>query len=169
MIGHKQYLIKNTTVKPVRLDPVTKKDTRSVVEKFGHAVQWRDSHDKVVTLGVSHPGEITTDIGPGLLGLMRDGYVSITQINDIGEVLALHAKSGKRTQRRGVKKDAPVESLDRSAKAVEMGTDDYKQPSGNEYEGAVNPSGDPNFLVRAPSRSSVRKTRAKIRSEEAAT
>lgn len=137
-----KYKVTNTTVKPVRRD-IHGADTRPAVERVGHPVKFKDGDADNAPDRILQSGQhcIVSHVNSGLLGLQRGGFVRIEKIDDISTALREHAYDGKAVQTRTKPK--------RKATAVEMGKDTYSQRSGSEHEGAVNPDGDPNFLVKA--------------------
>jgi hypothetical protein len=134
-----KYRITNTTVKPPRVGP-SGKDTRTTIERVGHFVQWRDEQDRMISFPVGSP-KFVNKVDGGLMGLARGGYIKIEKIGDVTEVLEEHAYPVR-------PKAAPAKTAKR-ASAVQMGLDTHESKGGAEYEGAVNPDGDPNFLVTA--------------------
>ncbi|NDC22588.1 MAG: hypothetical protein EBZ49_00435 [Proteobacteria bacterium] len=133
-----KYRIINTTVKPVRLD-ANGKDTRKTIERVGHGVQWRDEQDRVINLQANKQYFVNR-IDGGLLGLARAGLIKIEKVDDVTDVLSEHVYQPK---------TVVAQATAKKATAVQMGLDDHAEASGKEYEGAVNPDGDPNFLVTA--------------------
>lgn len=134
-----KFKVTNSTVKTPRIDPVTKADVRTALERKGHAVQFRDENDRPIMLQAGQ-STIISKIDSGILGLQRGGFVKIEKIDDIATALKEHSYQPSNHQ-----KNAEA----RKAKASQMGTDSYTQRGGAEHEGAVNPDGDPNFLVKA--------------------
>lgn len=143
-----KYKVTNTTVKPARL--VDGKDLRPAVERKGHAVSFRDEKNTPIMLQAGQ-STIVSNLDSGLLGLQRGGFVKIEKIEDITTALQEHAYKPTNHQH-----NANV----RKAKTAQMGVENYKQNGGSEHEGAVNPDGDPNFLVKASPKGS-RKPRQK--------
>ena len=142
-----RFKITNITVRPPRLDS-TGKDLRTAVERVGHPVQFRDDMDRPVIL---QPGRhyISNKIDGGLLGLQKGGFIKIEKIDDITQALQQHAfQEGRK---------AKPQAQGRKATAVQMGLDTHTQKSGAEYEGAVNPDGDPNFLAQSTKTKSKKK------------
>lgn len=144
----RRFRVTNTTVKKPKYNKEGK-DVRTVTEKVGHAVQWRDEKDALIQLYPSR-SKIVDKILPSIQSLADGMYVKIELIDSIGKVLAEHtqreseARSKARTEAKKKRKKS------KKAKAVEMGKDGHGQGSGTEHEGATNPDGDPNFLVKAP-------------------
>lgn len=155
----KRYKIVNTTIKAPRPHPKTGVDQRSQVEKVGHNVSFRlDNNDRVEV--ERHRPRIVAHVNEGMLRLRKGGYIRIDPIDDVTEILQKHTLGNKKADLfepdEGVKS-----SLDdiaevshpaaerRVAKAVQMGEDSHEQKSGKEVEGAINPDGDPNFVVKA--------------------
>ena len=181
MAKSKKYLIENTTVKPPRVDPKTGRDARSQTEVNGHVVSFRDNNDKPHLLHPSRPPAIVSELNEGIISLARGGFVRIKEIDDVVQALKAHtlhnepvaarpvtakkAQSELPAQTEAPQSDedaAPQEGEEESSRrvrAVEMGQDDYAQRNGAEMDGAVNPDGDPNFLVRAPRGGQGRKRR----------
>ena len=126
-----KYMITNTTVKPVRRD-ASGKDVRTALERVGHPVQFRDENDRTVAL-LAGQRHLITKMDGGILGLQRGGFVKIEPVKDIAEALAQHAYTGPTRSR-----------VERKSSAVPMGT-----AASQDDEGAVNPDGEPNFVVTA--------------------
>ena len=164
----KKYKIINTTVKPPRPDK-NGKDARSNTERVGYAVSFRDKASNPIVITKDNP-RIVDDLNEGLLRLARSGDIRIEEIDDVVTALKKHVYTGKAVSeadklgskaKRQVSTSqslfAPDENVEdgsgvhvshaRKAKAIEMGKDGHAQESGTEHEGAVNPDGDPNFLV----------------------
>lgn len=151
-MSDKRFKVTNTTIKVPRPDPKTKRDTRTAIEKVGHAIQFRDENDRVIILP---PGRsrFVMKVDGGLLGLRRGDYCSIEEVGSISEVLKNQELDGKGAKKVARKKAAKKAS-GRKAKAVEMGQDTHgqiakKAEQNSEYPGAVNPDGEPNFRVIA--------------------
>lgn len=144
-----KFKVTNATVKIPRLDPVTKSDQRNALEKRGHAVQFRDESDRPIMLQAGQ-STIVSRIDAGLLGLQRGGFIRIEKIDDIAAALKEHSYQPSNHQ-----KNAEF----RKAKTSQMGQESYSQRSGSEYEGAINPDGEPNFLARAARKREPRKKR----------
>lgn len=146
------YRITNTTVKKPRLDK-NGKDLRTAQEKVGHYVSFKDDRGTIVRLPPSRSAIVRT-LDTGLLNLREGHYVRIEQIEDIASALRSHkaeeaeAKpaSKKKTSKKKTTKKPGKRA--RKAKATEMGD----TPKPGEYEGAVNPDGEPNFVATAKSK-----------------
>lgn len=155
MTQQKKFKIVNTTVKAVRKDPVTGNDVRSASERVGHPVSFLSDKGEIVMVTQSQP-RIIDALNEGVLHLSRGGYIRIEEIDDVVTVLKNHVDTSSRSTDlfapdQAAQVAAPAaKTEDRSAKAKEMGLDNYAQASGKELDGAVNPDGDPNFLVTAP-------------------
>lgn len=171
-MDQKRYMVHNTTRKAARIDPKTGQDVRSVRDKVGHNISFRNEDDMstVVT-----PGKfaITARINEGLMNLQRSGDCAIKEIKDITEAMAAHALTPEQNSRatRPTAGPAPQTPADvasqrtlfpedsnksehgvsrerQPAKAVAMGEDKHEQRGGREHGEAVNPDGEPNFLVK---------------------
>ena len=153
----KKFKIVNTTVKPVRKDPTSGADLRTTTEKVGHAVSFVDQSGGAVMVTQAHPRIVDT-LSEGILRLNRGGYIRIESIEDVVTVLKNHVDST--TKKTGADIFSPdsvftetnsdvAHTSQRVAKAKEMGLDTHAQTGGKEYDGAVNPDGEPNFLVTA--------------------
>lgn len=148
-----KYLIYNTTRKPPRI--VNGKDQRSMSEKVGHGVTFRDKRGAPCIIVAGGQPRMVDELTPGLIALATgpDSCIKIKKIDDVMEALQDHAlpqpvaTAKPKAFAEGVPPVGPTSS---AGKAVEMGADTHAQRGGSEHEGAVNPSGDPNFLVRAP-------------------
>ena len=150
-----KYEVRNTTVKPVRKD-ASGKDLRSAAERVGHPVQWRDTQDRVQVLAVGRH-KIVSEVDNGLMSLARVGFISIIKLKDISVALKAHTfkSSDARPSARDTKATAAKEAgSPGKAKATEMGRQDHSQISEatGEYEGAVNPDGQPNFVAKRATR-----------------
>jgi len=150
----KRYKIVNTTVKKPRLHPKTGEDLRPTVEKVGHNVAFRSDTNERIEVERHRP-RIVSHVNEGMLRLQRGGFIRIEEIDDVTSVLQKHTLDGKKPDLLAPDENARLDdivahpSAERVARAVKMGEDDYKQKSGKETEGAINPDGDPNFVVRA--------------------
>lgn len=148
-----KYKVTNTTIKDPRINPRTGKDMRSAVERVGHGVSIRLGAQEQVILQ-PHRARLFDNITEGMLRLRDGKLIAIEEIGDVSDVLKNHVAGTKKDV---FAPDAAVTatldnvhpSSDRKAKAVAMGEDGHVQASGKEVDGAVNPDGDPNFLVRA--------------------
>ena len=145
-----KYKITNITVKPKRIDPVTGLDTRTVGERVGHFVQFKDKTGRMILVNQSHP-KIVDEIDGGIIALQRKGLIKIDQIQDVITELKQHTSDTSEKQDREAVA-ATQRALAKKATAIEMGLDNHGEGKvgGNEYEGATNPDGNPNFLVTAP-------------------
>ena len=164
-----QYKLTNTTVKPPKRDPKTGVDLRTTLEKVGHVVSFRGRNNESVMVG-QNKSHILYELTEGIIGLQRGGHVSVERIDDVMTLLAQHTNkpAARATAPQAAVADNPMAKLEESqqseaasgrmASAIEMGLDDHKQKGGNEYEGATNPDGEPNFLVTA-SKKITRKAR----------
>jgi hypothetical protein len=91
----------------------------------------------------------------GMLRLRDGGFINIEEIGDVSDVLKNHVAGTKKdvfapdAAASVTKMDDTHPATDRLARSVAMGEDKHVQASGKEMEGAVNPDGDPNFLVKA--------------------
>jgi hypothetical protein len=142
-----KFKITNTTVKPQKV--VNGQDVRSATERRGHAVSFRDERNNPVMLQAGQ-STIISNVDGGLLGLQRGGFVKIEPLKDITSALEEHAyKPTTHVHNQKVRK----------AKAAQMGLESKDLKGGSEHEGAVNPDGDPNFLVKAPKKSQTRQKR----------
>lgn len=143
----RRFKVVNTTVKPKRICPKTGRDLRETVEKVGHAVQFRDNKDSIVSVPVSRSRIIDEkDVTSQLLNLRRGGFVHIEVIEDIVEELkkySIQKAADKHALRHNGER--PIR-----ARAIEMGKDDHSQKGGSEHEDAVNPDGNPDFVAQAP-------------------
>ena len=165
MVNQKRWKVTNITVRQPRVDPTTKQDLRTAIERVGYNVSWKEEKDPNCTVLGPSQLRIVSRVTDGMIALANDGLLKIEEFGDIGDVLQTHASTGKRVQRRGVKGQAAPMFAEqepsalqaagprgrREARAAEMGQDNYAQKGGVEHEGAMNPSGDPNFVARAPS------------------
>lgn len=154
------YRIINTTVKKPRLDKQGK-DVRTAVERVGHAVSFKGDRGQDIILSATR-SVILKDLDEGLLGLQRGNYVRIEQIKDVAEALKQHAEEGTEARSERTKAAAAKRADGRRAKAVEMGETPDLPDADDEYEGAINPDGKPNFVATAK-----KKTKKKSASKKA--
>lgn len=146
----KKYKVTNTTVKPPN---ASGKDLRDWTAKQGHGVQFRSPQNDVVKV---YPGKprITDYVNEGMSRLQRGGFIRIDPINGVEEVLRLHAhnKDDRTSHPASAEEKAFRDSSHESAterprvSAVEMGQD-TTVARGEDH--AVNPDGNPNFVVTA--------------------
>jgi len=165
-----KYKIINTTIKPPRPNPRTGEDMRPAVEKVGHNVKLRMGPTEEIMVERHRP-RIINSLDEGILRAQRAGFIRIEEIENVNEVLKKHTLSSEdksevlfsADEHAGIA-DLHATTSRRGAKAVEMGKDTYAQNAGTESSEAINPDGDPNFLVRAD-KSVARKTRPVNREE----
>lgn len=149
----KRFKITNTTIKKPKLHPKTNEDMRKMVEKVGHNVAFRTDTGERVEVERHRP-RIVSSVNEGMLRLQRGGFIRIDPIDDVVDVLQQHTLDTKRdilAPDEHVKIEDAVAhpAAGRVARAVQMGEDKYEQKGGTETDGAINPDGDPNFVVRA--------------------
>lgn len=143
-----KFKITNTTVKSPKL--TNGQDLRSATEKRGHAVSFRDERNNPVMLQAGQ-STIVSNVDGGLLGLQRGGFIKIEKLKDITSALEEHAyKPTAHLHNQNVRK----------ARAAQMGIENKSLKGGKEHEGAVNPDGDPNFLVTAKRKTQTRQKRS---------
>jgi hypothetical protein len=168
--NNKRYLIHNATIKTPRVDPKTGLDHRSLLEVNGHAVEFRTKdRDQPHLLMPNQNPVILSELNEGIINLVRGGYLRLEEVDDIVSALKVHSLGNNQTSKGAAAAAAAAQTGGQSAlfneataaagaskyetpkytRAVEMGRDDYGQKSGSELEGAINPDGNPNFLVRA--------------------
>lgn len=156
----KKYKVINTTIKKPIINPKTGADMRPTINRVGHNVSFRlDTGERVEV--ERHRPRIVPHVNEGMLRLQRGGYIRIESIDDVTDILQKHTLDSKKPDL--FKPDDHVKSEGRNetvesevahssaskVKAVQMGEDTYAQRSGAEMEGAINPDGDPNFVVKA--------------------
>lgn len=149
-----QYIVRNTTIKQPKIDPVTKADVRTMVEKVGHTISFKDVDGKVIMVPAGRERFVDVITG-GMRTMERGGMIAISKPTD-GVTTALKAHTAPI-----VVEEAPIEvaSQKKRATAVEMGKDDHgaaKRALESEYDGAKNPDGEPNFRVIAPKKARKR-------------
>ena len=154
-----QYQVRNITRKP---KPVAGPDTRTLIEKRGHYVSYRDARDKVIML---RPDEVKIVSNPGedIFSLVSTGYLSCVPMKDITEALQSHKKAGrKRGPEAEVEHDLAEATargkLAREARASMMG-ETREERGVTELEGAVNPDGPNNFTAVAKRGSTPKRQR----------
>lgn len=141
-----RFKVTNTTVKAPRKDKHGK-DLRSTTERVGHPVQFRDENDRIVTLQAGS-ATIVGKVDGGLLGLQRGGFIQISKVEDIAQELKAHSFQ-ERPSRAQIKQQMRSNSTEKTATVSKTGFEKPASEKGEEYEGAVNPDGAPNFLVTA--------------------
>jgi hypothetical protein len=146
-----KYQVRNITRKP---KPLQGPDTRTVIEKRGHYVSYRNAQDKVIML---RPDEVKIINEPteDILTLVSQGYLSCAPMRDITD--ALHNHKAQPRKKKGdheaevaaeIETAAAMGQRARQARASMMG--ETKNEKGvTELEGAVNPDGANNFTVTA--------------------
>jgi hypothetical protein len=150
-----KYLVYNVTRKPPRLCEKTGRDLRTLSEKVGHGVSFRDSKGTSYIIVAGGQPRMIDELTPGIIALATGTAPSIRvkKIDDVMEALQDHTLASQAAPKpRAFPSGAPelgVAALSKGL-ATEMGKDTHEQRGGSEHEGAINPSGDPNFLVRAP-------------------
>jgi len=174
-----KYKVTNTTVKPPKVDPKTKRDLRTMVEKVGHAVTFVDNTGRKHTL-YQHKPVMVSELNQGILNLKDGGFVKIEKVDDISEILKPHAAKRVMAAERGEKTEMPALSfespyadpesveetpnlgepksnhgINRRAHAVEMGNSS-KGMDTTESD-AVNPDGPVNFAVTAKHNAKTRR------------
>lgn len=159
MAKAKRYMVTNNTIKPKRVDLENGRDMRTTEEKVGCFVSFTGDSNRSVMLAAhpDHPSHfaIVSDVNDGMLRLERMGHVKIEEIDDITQVFKKHTVIDPLPP---VTEEPRLKRDENRVRATEMGQDTYQQKGGVEHEAAVNPDGDPNFVVRA-SRGRKRKER----------
>jgi len=146
-----KYKITNTTVKAPKLHPKTGADLRSAVERVGHGITIRPNNNEHIIIQTNR-SRIFDHVNEGMLRLQRGKFIRIEEIEDVSEVLKNHTLGNKDDARaavRGSSEDVHAAVENRIARASEMGNDSHEQRGGKETEEAINPDGEPNFVVRA--------------------
>ena len=134
------FKVTNTTIKPKKLSP-DGKDTRTLVERVGHGVQFKTEDGKRLQILQANESAFVHELDGGLLGLRRGGFVSIKEV-DIGQELTKDALGEPEARRTSTRKPGRVT-------ASLMGEKPKPSAGGLESSEAVNPDGDPNFIARA--------------------
>lgn len=160
----KKYMIINTTIRKPRPCPNSGKDLRSMAEKKGYRIQWRDKRDEIRSVSPAEWGSnpvIVEELSDSLLNFVREGLIEIKPIDDIGDVLKDFSTKATAKASEPVAEPAaakPEETAppkkkrsQRRAKASEMSKANAKEVAAEkeEYPGAVNPDGPNNFTVTA--------------------
>lgn len=165
--NQKRYIIANATRKEATFCKKTGKDLRSIDQKKGFVVSFRDREDRQHLLHPDRQPVIIDEVTSGILQLKANGHITIKEVTDIMEALKEHAAPPKvrptalvrdvanagataPQEERGLFPEQDAAPGERQARAVQMGEDKHVQRGGNEHEGAINPSGNPNFVVKAP-------------------
>lgn len=157
-----KFQIRNITKLP---RPLHGPDTRTVIQKKGHYVSYRNAQDKVIML---RPDEVKIINEPNddIITLVSQGYLSLQPLKDITDALQSHSSPGRKRQAKSsVDSEIAVATAQgqraREARASLMGeaqnetgvteleSQAKKMPTKPELEGAVNPDGTPNFTVTA--------------------
>ena len=156
----KHFKITNTTIKPKRLDPTTGADLRRVHERVGHGVSYRDDSNNSITLPPDGKPRFLSKRNPGIDRLAAEGLISVEEVDDITTSMRAHVMSGAvagasaaattTTTTTAATTDTTTTAA-AAVRAVEMGesSEDALAAAANEYEGARNPDGEPNFVVKA--------------------
>jgi hypothetical protein len=147
MADKKRYKVVNDTIKAPRLNS-RGQDTRSLVEKVGHAVQFYVGTPAVLRTLYQNKSVIVDDLPEGILKFHSKGLVKIEVIEDIADELRNFAKKpiaekpveaqGKTTLK------APEASAPLKAKASLSG--EHKAVD----DTPVYTDGEPNFVAKAP-------------------
>lgn len=158
-----KYEITNTTIKAPRIDPKTKKDARSVLERVGHAVSLRENESTRPIPLYQNRRTIVPTVTEAMLRLKNGGMISIKPIEDITTALKDHTIGGdsrrlgqevrNEIMNSGHSEDVAI----KKASVVEMGKDTYSDSKSMDNSDAVNPSGEPNFVVKASNSKRMRK------------
>lgn len=136
-----KYKVTNTTIKPLVTDEKGR-DVRKPSERRGHSVSFSDKAGKTILLQAGRFA-VVEELDHALMKFEEDGLVKIEPIKDMGSVLEAFRAQGKQT--------ATIEKTEAPrVRMTEMGDAPIYAKGGNEYEGAINPDGEPNFVVRAP-------------------
>jgi hypothetical protein len=148
----KRYKLINTTVKPPKLHPRTGQDLRSTVDKVGHSLEVILDNGASVIIDKYRP-RIVDHVNEGMHRLQRTGLLKIEVIEDVTAMLKPHVLDGTKDSilkpDENVKYEAPVHPAAeaRAVKIVLMG-EKAVEPTGD-MEGAINPDGEPSFVVKA--------------------
>lgn len=144
-----QYQVQNITRKP---KPVNGPDNRSMIEKRGHYVSYRDARDKVIML---RPDEVKIVSNPGedIFSLVSTGYLACTPLKDITDALQSHKRAGKKRSPEAEVEHDLAEATARGQQArqgrASMMGETREEKGVTELEGAVNPDGPNNFTAVA--------------------
>lgn len=148
----KRFKLINTTVKPPKIHPKTGQDLRIMVEKVGHDLEV--ILDNNVPIRVErHRPRIVDHVNEGMYRLQRGGFMRIEVVEDVTAMLKPHVIDGSRDSilkpDENIKYAEPTHPAaeDRKARVAQMG-EEAKESLGKN-EGAVNPDGEPNFVVTA--------------------
>lgn len=145
-----KYKITNTTVKEPKLHPRTNKDLRTATERVGHSVELRTDSGEQIIVTTTRP-KVIDKLNEGIMRLQRGRFIRIEEIGDITAELKKHTVKGDifAPDKNVTAREVQHPAADKNVTASEMGSEKQERKSGTEYEGAINPDGDPNFLVRA--------------------
>lgn len=109
-----RYQIRNSTVKPKKLDRRTGRDARSTVEKRGHPVQWRDAKGNTLSVNPGGHARFVSEVPEGLLRLARGGLVDIREIKGgVTAQMREHTLGARTAQTTEVKINAAEEAAAR--------------------------------------------------------
>jgi hypothetical protein len=153
-------MVFNTTRKAPKVCPKTGRDLRSNEERVGYNISFRDEMDTSQVVAPGQPPRFTSRIDQGLVNLVKSGAIEIKKMNDITDAMDAHVAAPARAPRPKATASpnvAPATSTgqmnlfdapDRSARVTETGKENHAARGGREHESAVNPDGEPNFLVK---------------------
>lgn len=153
--AQKRYKVINTTIKAARLNEQGR-DTRTASERVGHAVGIRLDNGKTVMVTPTRPAMLPF-INESILRRAREGMLEIQQISGIEDALKEHTLSVKKPAPRAAEQETAETVLSNMEKAPtvhaqQMGFDVPPYGASKEYDGATNPDGEPNFVVKAPTK-----------------
>ena len=167
MVKPTKYIIHNTTVKPPRVNQLTKRDTRAIQEKRGYIVQFEDESGALRTVSPPQWGAnpvIVDSINQGLLNFHRDGIIRIETVPDIAATLGSY--SGDPTKKDfSLRDDSLIKEMKEKSSSAKIKVEPMGAPvdvskelgdSDQGYPGAKNPDGKDNFTVVAKSKKSKR-------------
>lgn len=144
----KKYKIINDTIKPPKMSPGGS-DSRRAIERIGHMVSFVDGEGRHRVLGPTGQTSCIVDkLTEPMMRHARARRVRIEEIDDVVTALKQHAMAPEAA--RAVVAEAPAVETVEKVFAGEMGDPTRESVGGTETPEAVNPDGDPNFLVRAP-------------------
>lgn len=132
------------------------RDLRNAVERVGHSVSFKGDRNQDIVLQATR-SVILKDVDEGLFGLQRGNYIRIEPIKDIAEALKEHTsnRGDDRASRSRAASDRRGDN--RKASATEMGNSPKAYDENDEYEGAINPDGKPNFIATAGKKKASKK------------
>lgn len=145
----KRYKVTNTTRK---VRPVEGPDSRTNLQKNGYRLSLKNENGDSAVLVPGGKPVITNHLDQRLIELHSLGDILIEEFGDLAKELEAFTLAPDRPTR------AALNPLENNSRVSLTGHENHSpQSSGREMEGAVNPDGDPNFLVKTKEVKRVRR------------